>query len=164
MTGPPRTNSESRDPFSQSERAEVIAALERIRELVHGHLERFAAASGVGEREQALVARVAELEREAERASAELNQHRIEWEADLQRLEADRRLLADAWDAIERERIASRAPTHNATPTSAVAPAAEGSIRPRAAAADDPITRAMLQQFQALKQDVRRNAARRSGT
>jgi DNA repair exonuclease SbcCD ATPase subunit len=113
------------------------------------------------ERERELRERVAVLEAALARTQAESKRREQEWQGVLQQLEEDRRLLAEAWDRYEREQVEGPAQPL-ATPPSA--PVAVQSQRPHVFdVASDSVTRAILQQFQALKNDVRRNAKGRNG-
>ncbi|HWE37806.1 MAG TPA: hypothetical protein VG406_14655 [Isosphaeraceae bacterium] len=78
----------------------------------------------------------------------------------LGRLEHDRRQLAEAWERLERERVAALAAGHRVGgPAPVAGPPAEPIPAPRPeAAGPDPVEQAILRQFQALRHDVRRNA------
>lgn len=122
----------------------VLRGLDRLEELA-----RRRAASGDA---AALRARVEALEAERDEA--------------FERLEHDRRQLAEAWERLERERVAALAAGRGAAaPAPAVGPptpAAEPRPAPRPAAdGPDPVEQAILRQFQALRHDVRRNAVGR---
>jgi hypothetical protein len=114
------------------------------------------------EREQTLRERVATLEASLARTQAESKRKEQEWQVVLQQLEQDRALLAEAWDRLERERVevtsqpVARGPSPSPAPSTATRQAIVGT-------GDDPVTRAILWQFQALKSDVRRNAKGRNG-
>ena len=115
---------------------------------------------------------MAELE-ETERLHAQAERQEKEWAASLTQLEADRRLLAEAWARVERERIAyssgpephqqSHAPgqgPREGAPTSLSRAGAPVAARSAPADSDlnHPIAQAILRQFQTLSSDVRRNA------
>jgi hypothetical protein len=118
-------------------RACVLRGLDRIEALARGR----AATGG----DAALRSRIEALEAERDEA--------------LERLEHDRRQLAEAWERLERERVAAIAGGHAVAP---VAPVAGPPAAPRPeAAGPDPVERAILRQFQALRHDVRRNAVGR---
>jgi hypothetical protein len=84
-----------------------------------------------------------------------------EWAERLEALEHDRRLLAAAWEEVERART-----------TPAPGPAADAPLppvlepRPAAPAAQagpgDPVDRTVLRQFESLRRDVRRAAEARN--
>lgn len=92
----------------------------------------------------------------------EIESRERRWADDVERLDADRRQLVEAWEALERERIAMKRETPSAvrpgpfnaapTTTTTVTTPAPG---------EGPITRAILQQFQAVRRDVRDAAGRR---
>ena len=80
-------------------------------------------------------------------------------------MEEDRRLLADAWDRLERERIEGHVEATVARaspPTPADPPAAPRVLSATSGTPDDSVTQAILQQFQVLRADVRRTANRKT--
>jgi hypothetical protein len=97
-----------------------------------------------------------------------------ECQTSIEKLENDRRLLAEAWERLERERIdgastgGSHALTHSHSHAHAHAPqrpavvvqqAAAPAFRPAVAVeANDVVAHAILKQFQALRSDVRKTA------
>jgi hypothetical protein len=136
-----------------------------------------AAAGGMAALEPALQQRLAELEEARRRLGAEAERQEKEWSAALAQLEADRRLLAQAWERLERDRIeglgsAERHPHQPHTqgpgsPRGAVAarphPAAPAPARSVRSDPDpnNPVAEAILRQFQTLCRDVRCNAETR---
>jgi hypothetical protein len=158
--------------------AELDQSLERLRDSLLQRIERIEAIAieqaalldqKSSDRERVLRERVAVLETSQSRLQAESKRREQEWQATLEQLEDDRRLLAEAWQRIEHERLEAPAPHPQVQrlvagdpgapqPAAPVRPAAE-SARPAAGGdGDDPVARAILWQFQALKSDVRRNA------
>jgi hypothetical protein len=156
----------------------LIQGLDRLREVLHQRLDRIetmalergdAPAADPTAREQELCRRIAELEERHTRLVAEAKRREQEWQNNLEQLENDRQLLAEAWARIERERIehagtgsgtgtgsgsGHAASTPAAAPTPVFRPAVTGDP-------DDVISHAILRQFQALRSDVRRNATGR---
>ena len=138
-----------------------------------------AAAGGMAALEPALQQRLAELEEARRRLCAEAERQEKEWGTALAQLEADRRLLAEAWERLERHRIeglgASERPPHHphaqgpGSPRGAVAacphPATTAPAPARAVRSDpdpnNPVAEAILRQFQTLCRDVRCNAETR---
>jgi hypothetical protein len=124
------------------------------------------------EREQALRERVVVLEAAQARAQAELKRKEQEWQETLQKVEEDRKLITEAWERLERERVAGppaqagvgvRVVAGVAAGTGTVTPAAQERPAPAAfyappAAGEELVSREILRQFQALRGDVRRNA------
>jgi hypothetical protein len=124
---------------------------------------------------EALELKRSALEEREHGLEAQAKRREEEWAASLAKLEADRRLLAAAWERIEQERIASAsgATAHPQTHSHGqshglqkTAPAAHPHPAARAipisATADSepnhPRSAAILRQFQTLCSDVRRNA------
>ena len=158
--------------------ATLIQGLDRLRDGLIQRLERIESIAveqarlldqDSSEREEFLRDRVSVLEAAQARLQAEAKRREQEWLAVLQQLEADRRLLAEAWERLEQERIEASVPhappprgrgrrTH-AAPDRPRRPSAVGDPRCRKTM---PVTRAILRQFQALKSDVRRNNKGRS--
>jgi hypothetical protein len=114
-----------------------------------------------------------ELEETRRRLQAEAEREKQESSASLSQLEDDRRLLAEAWERVEQERIAcSSAPQQNPslhsqgrnpqTAASTGLPRTGGSIPIRSAGTEsdpyNPVTQAILRQFQTLCSDVRQSA------
>ena len=155
----------------------MSAKLERLRDGLLKRLEGIEAlaaeqaellAQDSSERELVLRDRVAVLEAAHSRLLAESRRREQEWQEVLRQLETDRRLLAEAWERLEQVQIqyepraANQPDAADARPASAsTGPpivAQSASPRPPADDPDDPVTRAILRQFQALSHDVRRNA------
>ena len=144
--------------------------------LARQRTESTTAAGGITALERTLQQRQAELEEAWRQVRAEAERQEKEWSASLTQLEADRRLLAEAWERLERKRIdgsgASERHPHTHSPVQGQprgAPAAlldAAAVAPaRSAAAesgtDNPIAQAILRQFQALSRDVRCTAQAR---
>jgi hypothetical protein len=106
--------------------------------------------------DRALQQKVADLEEKLGRAQAEVRRREQEWKTAIEQLEDDRKLLAEAWERLERERIdvtamptaASRPYTPHQAPPVAARPHVNSEV-------DDAVAHAVLQQFQALRGDVR---------
>ncbi len=165
----------------------LFESLQRLRDRVLDRLDsietiarqRSASAPSAGASaalERALERRLADVEETERRLHALTERHEKEWSASLTQLEADRRLLAEAWERVERERIAyanagephhrSHAPgqgPQNGVP--AALPPAGYLVAARSAVADSdpnhPVAQTILRQFQTLCSDVRRNAEER---
>jgi hypothetical protein len=155
----------------------LIQGLERLRECVGRRLEdletlareRVSAsptAADPPEPQGLLQRRIAEFE-EAQRSLREQADRRErEWREALEQLEADRQLLAEAWDRLERERIESPAAAQVQAPAGGRAAAVDRVAIPTALPEPhdpdgDHVAHAILKQFQALRNDVRRNAGQR---
>jgi hypothetical protein len=170
--------------------AALIRRLERLRERVLERLDSLetiaraestspCATGATADLQQDLEQKLADLEATERRLHAEAERREHEWSASLTQLEADRRLLAEAWERIERERMAyasgaapvQRGHDHARTPESripATLPPAGALVTARPASAESepnhPVAQAILRQFQTLCSDVRRNAEERRGS
>jgi hypothetical protein len=123
----------------------------------------------------------AALEETEHRLKAQALRQEKEWTVLLAQLEADRRLLAEAWERIEQERIASSGSSgqndhseaqshhhplgHRNAPRKRVqakvsdsGTTATARSAPAEASSDRPLGQEILRQFQTLCSDVRRNA------
>jgi hypothetical protein len=148
--------------------APLLQGLDRLREAVHQRLDRLEALAlergetppaNPTEREQELRRKVADLEDRQARLVAEAKRREKEWEAGMEQLESDRRMIAEAWERLERERIDGTASAQAVPRAAAPRPQPAPVFRPAVTAeSNDVITHAILQQFQALRGDVRRNA------
>jgi hypothetical protein len=161
----------------QSLRQLVLQRLDSLQSLARRPLSSAPAAG-----ETAALARTLELKKtelaETERRLAALAEHQqTEWNASLTQLEADRRLLADAWERIERERIehlaeadsqehcqahrqGSRSGGPAAGPTGlAAAPLRSGVFD---SSQNRPLPHAIVRQFETLCSDVRRTSGERA--
>lgn len=156
------------EPPGTPDPVSLAASLERIRACVHRWLDRIegeldgilappTAAVGVAAEELDRARR--ELEERGEAMRAEAERREREWREKLEALEHDRRLLGEAWDRLERERLSAAAPARppadppvaeRAAPATRVAPAGDDR--------DDAVDRTILRQFEILRQDVRRKA------
>ena len=154
-------------------RQRVLERLESLEILVRQYPASTPLGGEVEDLERTLNHRLAELEDTERQLRVQAERMEKEWSASLTQLEADRSLLAEAWERVERQRIeyVSRAekPARPHAPvlgpTRAVlselppmpAPAL---VRPAGADSDrnQPVARAILRQFQTLCSDVRRNA------
>jgi hypothetical protein len=170
-----------------SDSSVLIQRLQRLRERVMERLDaleilaREQFTCGSAERDGTNLARTLELKRaeleEAERQiCARAERQEKDWSAALSKLEADRQLLADAWDRVERERVAhSGAPeTHDRCCYQGLGrqkrapvgrPHANALVEPRSGTAEsasgDPVPQPVLRQYETLCSDVRRNAVER---
>jgi hypothetical protein len=168
----------------QSDPSALIQSLQWLRERVLERLDSLeilarqqpasaSAAEPSSDRERALERKRAELEEAERRLRTQAERQEQEWSAAIAQLEADRRLLAEAWERLERERIVSfGAPEsyHNGHPQAqgpqrgglAALPQTGALITARSVTADPdpnhPVVRDILRQFQTLCSDVRRNA------
>ncbi|QEH38264.1 hypothetical protein OJF2_68620 [Aquisphaera giovannonii] len=120
-------------------------------------------AGGDARTEAELRRRVEDLERERARLLEDAERQAASRRQDLARLEDDRRLLAESWQRLERERIDAAAASARGRPGPApqsrlaVTAPAEPPGGPRAAADPvNPVAESILRQFQTLSQDVRR--------
>jgi hypothetical protein len=181
MTGEYRAiTNENHDPdpkrkISRVDANTLIQGLERVRDCFEQQLGRLEAAARErteppvadrSELEQKLQQQISKYEEAQLRLRTQAERHDQEWRAAVEQLEGDRALLAESWERLERERTEGLA----ATPPQATGrvPVAERTstppVRPRADPADggnDPVTHAVLKQFQVLRNDVRRNARQR---
>ena len=141
-------------------RSALLKRLDAIETLAAQEAEFFSRDST--EREQALRERVSVLEAAHARLLAESRRREQEWQEALRQLEIDRELLAEAWDRLEQLQMQFEPRAVNHAP--AVPPMQPSNVLPPAVSRppvddpDDPVTRAVLRQFQALSNDVRRNA------
>jgi len=162
---------------------ELIRGLERLRGALLRRLDRLEAAAAADSsrasdpprgpdpaavaRDRDLRERAAALVAAEARAADRQRDRDREWDEQLDRLDADRRLLAEAWERLERREV--EAPAHARAHAHAHHPGTDPEppkARPPSPApvpagdpgADDPVALAILRQFQALKSDVRRNA------
>lgn len=176
-------NVEGDDPRRRDSRPDsnpLVEGLERLRECFEQRLGRLEAlacdrasrpVAATSDLEQDLVRRIAEHEEAQARLGAQADRREQEWRASLEQIEGDRRLLAEAWERLERERIEGTTTATAATTaaqdqgrSAANERARAAPVRPRPDQADpanDSVTHAILQQFHALRNDVRRNARQR---
>jgi DNA repair exonuclease SbcCD ATPase subunit len=158
----------------------LIQGLERLREIIEQRLARLESVAREREREreraappvldrsgleQKLQQQIASYEEAQLRLRAQAERREQEWQTSLEQLEGDRQLLAEAWDRLEHERIAGEAPAEGpASSRPRTAERASTQPRPRPEVADpanDSVTLGILKQFQALRNDVRRNSRQR---
>jgi hypothetical protein len=151
--------------------------LERLRDLIRRRLdqiealarERLGSVEAPGtiensETEKELLRRLAELEEANERIRGQAERHEQDWRSAFEQLEEDRKLLADAWDRLERARIEVHVePAHDRGSRSAPSdrPTAPQVRSQASGTPDDSVTQAILQQFHLLRCDVRRTANQR---
>jgi hypothetical protein len=169
------TTNDSHDPdpkrrISRIDSNALIQGLERLRECFEERLARLEAiardrvAAPVSDRselELKLQHRITEIEEAQVRLRHQAERREQEWRASMEQLEGDRTLLAEAWEQLERERVEGAAAVQ---PTRRVAAADRGPnppVRHRTDpgdAASDHLAHTILKQFQALRNDVRRNS------
>jgi hypothetical protein len=151
--------------------------LERLRDLIRRRLdqiealarERLASVQSPGgvepsESERELLRRVNELEEINERIRGQAERHEQDWRSAFEQLEEDRKLLADAWERLERARVELHVePSHDRGSRTAPSdrPAAPQVRSQTSGTPDDSVTQAILQQFHLLRSDVRRTANQR---
>lgn len=164
-------------PFSEgpagppASRASIQRSLEQLRQHFHRHLDvieamaRERALRGPGElraREEQLQRRADELEQAELRMQAEAAQWEQERQAAIAQIDHDRRLLAEAWERVEREQVnAAVVPATERTRPASIArqPAAWPVPLAGETGRDQPVAEEILRQFQSLRRDVRRAAA-----
>ncbi|MEW4569354.1 hypothetical protein AB1L88_15930 [Tautonia sp. JC769] len=136
--------------------ASLAAAMDRIRKHVHHWLDRL----------EELADATPDVDHATEQGraalQAEVERHQREWEAQVEALDHDRRLLAEAWERLEHEQVAAlsgtRSPADSPRPSRAPAPPPVASPPVER---DDMLDQAILRQFEALRRDVRRTAESR---
>jgi hypothetical protein len=181
MTGdqvPPASEPHVTEPRRRAPRPGALPALvdlERLRDVIQKRLDQIEAlarerlemvptAAEDPEREQALLRQVADLEAANDRFRDQAERHEQEWRTALAQLEEDRKLLADAWERLESERIEGHVdPTiaRAARPAPAERPTLPQVRSGSSGTPDDSVTQAILQQFHLLRSDVRRTANQR---
>ncbi|WP_152049625.1 hypothetical protein [Tautonia marina] len=147
---------EPQGPCITIDPATLTAAMDRIRSHVHHWLDRL----------EALADATSDIDHatEQERAAlqAEIERHQREWEAQVEALDHDRRLLAEAWERLEHEQIAALSlPRSQVEPSRPLRPPAPPPVAGPSAERDDMVDQAILRQFEALRRDVRRTAESR---
>jgi hypothetical protein len=152
-----------------------IAKLLRLREFVvdclgslEARLRSRPEATELTERESLLRRRQAEFAELQRQFQEEMERERQSIQQTLDQIEDDRRLLAEAWERVERERVERLAspPAASSRPGSTVeTPRSAAARQPPAAAyapglseAENPVAQSILRQFQTLCGDVRRNS------
>jgi hypothetical protein len=181
------SNQPAMKTFNDLARLALIQDLERLRELVlkrlssiemlaREHLASALPAREMVELEDSFKKKSAELEETRRLLQVQADQAREDWLAAMSKLEDDRRLLAEAWERVETERIDSlnarqasqslNSPIDNPrTAGSTGLPTKSASIPIRSAGplADscNPVTEEILRQFQTLCSDVRQSAVGR---
>jgi exonuclease VII large subunit len=152
-------------------RQRVLERLDAIEALARRHPRPAAESTELAARERMLRQQEAELEEARLRLRAEADRQAKEWAEALEQLDADRRLLADAWERLERERLEGPGGSEGRLPRQArsFGPTGVTASAPVGAAAqaridtepDNPVARAILRQFEALGRDVRSAAEAR---
>jgi DNA repair exonuclease SbcCD ATPase subunit len=160
----------------QSLRERVLERLDSLETLTRNQSVSTPARGTSADQERAVERKLAELAETERKLQAQAERHEKEWSASLIQLESDRRLLAEAWEHVERERIAYASASelrHNSraqsqgqqkgAPGNLPRPGALITARPAAADSDSnhPVAQAILRQFQTLSSDVRRNTQER---
>jgi hypothetical protein len=181
MTGdnsPPANENQANDPKRRIPRPDsnaLIQGLEHLRECIERRLKGLEAATrrqpGATVREPAGVEgefqqTIVEYEEAQLRLRLQAERRDQEWRAALEQLDGDRKLLADAWERLERERLEGfpRGPAQGADRLPRFEGATMAPIGSRPELADpgnDVLSHTILKQFQALRNDVRRNARQR---
>ena len=152
-------------------RDSVLLRLETIEELArrrHGNWS-----AEITRLEQALKERTEELEQERSSHAANSDDDDQGWRRMLSRLESDRKLLTEAWERLERERVDAvsagatvrgSAQVHHPRGSESQPAQSPQSQRPAAAATletANPVAETILRQFQTLCKDVRRTTEAR---
>lgn len=170
-----RPGQETKRASSRPGPVALLQGLERVREGIRGRLDQIEDLArrraenpprANPDRERELEARIAELE-DAQARSRDEGRRREEQGRDaIERLEQDRRQLAEAWELLEQEQIALTRAAPGPHPP-ALAPAIAGPAPATPLRADvtsegeNPLAHEILKQFQSLRRDVRRNAHER---
>jgi DNA repair exonuclease SbcCD ATPase subunit len=164
---------DSRRWISRLDSNALIQSLERLRECFEQRLSQLEAVAReraplpipvTSQLERELQRRIAEYEEAQRRLRSQADRQEQEYRAALEQVEGDRKLLAEAWEQLERERLEAMCAAPIQGRSSASDRSQSPSTRPRtemAEPANDEISHAILQQFHALRNDVRRNARRR---
>lgn len=151
-------------------RQALLKGLEQIRERFHRQLD--ALETLARERAQASPEELVEREEQLRKRAHELEAARVQLEKDADRwhrerqamidkIDHDRRLLAEAWERLEREQVQQASAQPEAE---ALAPVAKPAPWPQAPAttisteSQHPVAEEILRQFHSLRRDVRRNA------
>jgi hypothetical protein len=175
--GPNTTEHHDHDPrrrISRGDTTILLQGLERLRECIEQRLKGLETLARertgrpnppASELEQRLQQTIAEYEEAQLRLRAQAERREQEWRTSLEQLEADRRLLAEAWERLERERVEGFAAAQPGVPGRTASPQHPAAVaRPRpdpADAAGDHVAHAVLMQFHTLRNDVRRNSRHR---
>lgn len=155
------------DQPPQVDPSAVADAMQRIRDRIHGWLDRIEALAGEAR------ANDRELEQQRDALRVEIEHHRQEWDARVEELDHDRRLLAEAWERLELEQQAAHPATRSTgerprndrrseAPTPPPPPPAPAPLP--SSETDGVVDRAILRQFEALRRDVRRTAESRGSS
>lgn len=181
MTGkpvpPPGEPRDARPRPAPARPDDPAEALKRLRDALLRRLESIEALAAEqaelldrdgSDRERLLRERIAVLEASQARLQAESRRREQEWQDALRDLEADRKLLAEAWERLEQLQTRYEPRTHVDAPAPTVPPPPVVTPTPLPEPTpgddgDDPVTRAILRQFQVLSNDVRRNAKGKGG-
>jgi hypothetical protein len=158
-------------------RLALIQSLEELRARVHRQLDALETlaharaqhgSSALSEREEQLQQRAIELEHAHMHMKNEAERWERERRTMLEQIEHDRRVLAEAWERLEREQVKNFAVPAAASPpatlpspplpTTYVGPTPWPATLSSAPGRDHPVTEEVLRQFQSLRRDVRRNA------
>jgi hypothetical protein len=141
-------------------RVSLLQGLEQIREHLGGQLSAIAElarerSSSSLETERGLLRRIEHLEKECDRLRSEADSR----QASTEQLERDRLLLGNAWEQLECEQVKLAAfAQHAKSSTSTVNAGPRLVPRPEAPDRSDPIALAVLQQFDTLRRDVRKES------
>ncbi len=148
----------------------LLQGLERVRECIRQRLDQIedlarqrieSPSRASSDRERELEGRIADLEEAQARSRDEGRRREEQGREAIERLEQDRRQLAEAWELLEQEQIALARAAHGTHPP-ANADAGPAPATPHRAnvtsEGDNPLAQEILKQFQSLRRDVRRNA------
>ncbi len=159
---PPSTRTHEEPPFDYGS---CILALETLRSALHDGLDRMVVlaqeCSRPSETPQAdLERRIQELEQARHRLQDESQRWEQTRLAQLEELEADRRRLAQSWERLEKEQVDHRNSAKSQAESFAreQAPIQTPRLAIPTSACDNPLSEAIVSQFEALRRDVRRNA------
>jgi DNA repair exonuclease SbcCD ATPase subunit len=166
----PRPGQETKRTSSRPGHVALLQGLERVREGIQQRLDqiediarrRAEPPSGANSgRERELERRIAELEEAQARSRDEARRREEQGREAVERLEQDRRQLAEAWEVLEQEQIALARVAHG-TPHAVPDGPGHAPATPHRAdvnsEGENPLAREILKQFQSLRRDVRRNA------
>lgn len=167
-----RPGQETKRASSRPGPVALLQGLERVREGIRQRLDQIEELArrraeppsrASLDRERELEGRIAELEEAQARSRDEGSRREEQGREAIERLEQDRRQLAEAWELLEQEQIALARAAHGTHPPAPVnAPAGPAPAMPLRAdvtsEGENPLAREILKQFQTLRRDVRRNA------
>ena len=166
----PRPGRETNRAPSRPGPAALLRDLERVREGIQQRLDQIEdlarrraedPSRASSDRERELEGRIAGLEEAQAQLRDEARRREEQGREAIERLEEDRRQLAQAWELLEQEQIALARSAHDTHPPAAAHPVAAPATPHRpdvTSEGENPLAREILKQFQSLRRDVRRNA------